>query len=74
MNRTCLDLDEILAELKRLGWVLTKTHQGHYRCVPPDKSKPVIHISTDRRSGWGRALRNIIQDLRRGGYSPRPRP
>jgi len=63
------NMADILAELKRLGWVVTTTKRGHFRCVPPDKSRPVVHVSSAQCAGTrgGAALRNVIQDLRRGG-------
>ena len=64
------DMGDILDELKRLGWAVSITKGGHFRCVPPDKSKPLVHVSSAQCAGTrgAAAMKNVIQDLRRGGF------
>jgi len=56
---------EIVEELRRQGWTVTLTTQGHNKAVPPDPDKMIIHFST---SDDQHALLNTLRDLRRQGF------
>ncbi len=60
------DFRDIRREAERQGWVVETTRGGHWRFLPPDKAKPIVHISgtpSDRRD-----LDNSIALLRRSGF------
>lgn len=60
------DWKSIAKELRRQGWELTPTRNGHWRCVPPDRGKPIVHVSgtpSDRR-----AIDKVLGDLKRSGF------
>ena len=61
-----LDWRGVERELNKQGWRVERTTQNHYRCFPPDKSKPLIHIALGS-ANW-RALRNSLAELRRSGF------
>lgn len=65
------DFRPILAELKAQGWEVEQTKQGHYRAVPPDPSKSLVHFAASLEP---HALKNTVHDLRRSGFDwPPPR-
>jgi len=51
--------------LREQGWEVTDTGSGHYRAVPPDRTKKIVHFS---QSAHRRALANTLADLRRSGF------
>lgn len=60
------DFREIRREAERQGWDAVQTRSGHWRFVPPDTTKPIVHTSgtpSDRRS-----LDNFIAQMRRSGF------
>jgi len=59
------DYKEIVEELPRQGWSVTMTTQGHWKAVPPDPTKTIIHFST---SDDHHALMNTLRDLRKQGF------
>lgn len=61
----CKDFRPVLAELRNQGWTTEQTRQGHWKAVPPDKSKSIVHFSA---SAEPRALKNTLQDLRKNGF------
>lgn len=66
------DFRPVIDELKTQGWEVEQTSQGHWKAVPPDKSKPVVHFSGSLEP---RALKNTISELKRSGFDwPPKRP
>lgn len=59
------DFRGIVAELEEQGWEIGQISGTHYRAVPPDKSKPLVHFSV---SADPRAIKNTVADLRRSGF------
>jgi len=51
-------------KLREQGWEVTQTQRGHYRAVPPDRDKHIVHFS---ESTEPRSLQNAISDLRKQG-------
>lgn len=58
------DYRQLLDELRSQGWDVEQTTQGHWKAVPPDKAKSVVHFST---SADAHALKNALSDLKRSG-------
>jgi hypothetical protein len=56
---------EIFSALDDQGWTVEQTNRGHFKAVPPDKTKPIIVISM---SDDPHAYMNNIRDLKRGGF------
>lgn len=59
------DYKAIVEELRRQGWTVELTTQGHNKATPPDSNQTIVHFSTREDH---HALRNIIRDLRRRGF------
>lgn len=59
------DFRPIITELKNQGWVIEQTTQGHFKAVPPDNNRPLVHFSA---SCEPRALKNTLQNLRNSGF------
>jgi hypothetical protein len=60
------DIKDILRAAIAQGWEIRKTTQGHFRAVPPDKTKPVVFIGGN--TGDFRAIKNTLAQLRRSGF------
>lgn len=69
-----LDVRTVIDKLNEQGWEVERTGGGHWKAVPPDKSKPLVHFSSCREP---HALRNTLSDLRKSGFvwedPPRPK-
>jgi hypothetical protein len=66
------DIEDAVAVARRQGFQISRTTEGHYRCVPPDRTKPLALISAGH--GSRRSLENGISQLRRSGLIyPEPR-
>ncbi len=61
---------QIERELKAQGWKIQKRDSRHFKCVPPDKSKDVVHVAPLGSSWRQEAFNNMLSDLRRSGYCP----
>lgn len=59
------DLDRILEEAVRQGWRVERGRGGHWKCRPPDKTRPMVIVSSTPSDQ--RAIRKIIHDLMRSG-------
>jgi len=59
------DFDELMTELRRQGWKLVQTGNGHWKATPPDPTKTLVHFAI---SGEPRAIKNTISDLRKRGF------
>ena len=49
------------------GGIIGKCGSGHYKVIPPDKSKAVVFVPatpSDRRS-----IKNVVGKLRRAGFN-----
>lgn len=60
------DFKSIQKAAKDQGWEFSQTRNGHWKFIPPDKSKPIVYTSgtpSDRR-----ALDNFIGQMRRSGF------
>lgn len=66
------DFKSIRNALKAQGWQVEQTKSGHYKCIPPDRTKPIV-ISAGSPSDR-RALDNFIARLRRSGFIWKGRP
>lgn len=47
------------------GWRVERTPGGHFRAVPPDKTKPIIVLAGTPSDA--RAIKNDVARLRRAG-------
>jgi predicted RNA binding protein YcfA (HicA-like mRNA interferase family) len=60
------DFKDVRKEAERQGWKVEQTRGSHWRFIPPDVTKDIVHASgtpSDRRS-----LDNFIAQLRRSGF------
>ena len=55
----------IIAALQQQGFTVTQTTSGHFKAVPPDRDKPLVHFST---SADTHAYKNILRQLRQSGF------
>jgi hypothetical protein len=66
------DFRNIVKEAERQGFRVEQLRSGHWRFVPPNPSKPMVHAAgtpSDRR-----AIDNLLGQLRRSGFVwPPPR-
>ncbi len=60
------DLNRILEELARQGWRIQKAGSGHWKCFPPDRTKPMVVLSGT--PGTQGSLRMAIHRLKRSGF------
>ncbi|MEX0755714.1 MAG: hypothetical protein WD556_11455 [Actinomycetota bacterium] len=60
------DLKEVFREAERQGWKVTQTPGGHWKLVPPDPSKDIVH--TGKTPSDHKALANVIAQMRRSGF------
>jgi hypothetical protein len=60
------DFHKVLRELEQQGWRVT--YNGHYKAYPPDKSKPIVTMSSSPSDYY--ALKKQISDLKKSGYIP----
>lgn len=60
-----LDIDVIFEKLKDQGWAVERTKGNHWRAVPPDKTKQIVHFA---RMAEPRAIKNAIAELKRSGF------
>jgi hypothetical protein len=56
---------EVIDELRRQGWTVDQTNNGHWKARPADRTKEVVHISMLSGSN---ALNNAMRDLKRSGF------
>ncbi len=59
------NLRDLLNAAMEQGWAVSRTRNGHWRCVPPEPNNPIVvtgSTASDRRS-----LSNFRSQLRRGG-------
>jgi len=59
------DYRPLINELIAQGWTIDETAQGHWKAVPPDRTKPLVHFAM---SDDPRGLRNTVRDLKRAGF------
>lgn len=60
------DWRKVVREAERQGWKVTGLTSGHWKLVPPDRDKPIVHAAgtpSDRRN-----LDNTIALMRRSGF------
>lgn len=60
------DMREIVRRLRNQGWTVESTNGGHFKAIPPDKSRPIVHFS-GTPSDW-RGIKNTVAELVRSGY------
>ena len=61
------EVGQALEVVVRQGGVLSLCGSGHFKVVPPDKSKKVVFLPatpSDKRS-----MRNVVSKLRRAGFN-----
>lgn len=63
--RPAKEMRKLADALEAQGWKVTKTTKGHYRFVPPDPEKRIVH--TGGSPSDHRAFKNLKADLRRQG-------
>lgn len=61
----------VVDELRRQGWTVTPTSNGHWRAKPVDNNKELVHISM---LGGSNSLNNAMRDLKRNGFVWPPPP
>ena len=59
------EFDDLMVELRRQGWALAQTGNGHWKATPPDKRHTIVHFSI---SGDPHAFKNTISDLRKRSF------
>jgi len=59
------DFRPIVVELRHQNWNVEQTSQGHWKAVPSDPTKKLVHFSA---SAEPRAIKNTIQDLKKSGF------
>ena len=64
-NAPSLDLNVLLARLKEQGFRVERTGRGHWKAVPPDPARRLVHFS---RLQEPCAFRNTIAHLRQSGF------
>jgi len=64
MRRT-KEIKKLVACLEAQRWKVTTTTRGHYRFIPPDPDKKIIH--TGGSPSDCRSLKNLKADLKRQG-------
>jgi hypothetical protein len=60
-----MDFRRLRRRLAAEGWIVSLSHKGHYRFVPPDRSREIV-VWSGTPSDW-RSYRNAIGQLRRSG-------
>jgi transcriptional regulator with XRE-family HTH domain len=60
-----LDIRTVFDKLKEQGWGIERTNNGHWKALPPDRTRTIVYFS---RTDEPRAIRNTIADLRRSGF------
>lgn len=60
-------LKDLIKRAESAGWLVTKTGGGHWRFVPSDKTKQIVHAAAT--SSDYRGISNIEADLRRSGLT-----
>jgi len=60
------DYKEILTELKVQNWDVEQIASGHFKAVPPDQSRELVHFST---SNDPRAFHNTLRTLKKQGFT-----
>lgn len=58
------DFEDMMAEARRQGFVLTQSGGTHWRAKPPDPSKTIVYFAI---SGEPRAFKNTVADMRKRG-------
>lgn len=70
---------KLIAELSEQGWRVEQARNG-YKAMPPDRTRPMVFVSTHGVEQNGRGAKNLLSDLRRSGFqwpppeTPRPEP
>lgn len=59
------DIRVLIRKLNEQGFSVSQTGRGHWRVVPPDPSKSLVHFS---RLEEPRAFKNTLSDLRKSGF------
>lgn len=60
-----MDFRKIQKAAREQGWRVERTRSGHWRFVPQDPSKPIVHAAGTPSDVRG--IRNLLADLRRSG-------
>jgi len=66
-NRVPKELRRIVAAATAAGWTVQRLASGHWRFVPPDRTKKMV--VTGGTPSDHRVLRNLVADLRRQGLA-----
>ncbi len=61
------EVRQLARRARAQGWRVETLANGHYRFIPPDRSKPMI--VTGGTPGDQDFIRNLVADLRRLGLS-----
>lgn len=62
-------IEQLLDVARSQSWRVTRTGSDHWRAVPPDRSKKIVH-SPSTPSDW-RSLKNTVADFVRSGLNLR---
>lgn len=55
----------LFSTIREQGWRIEMTNSSHWRLIPPDATKPIVHTSgtpSDRR-----VYQNLVKQLRHSG-------
>jgi len=67
MSDTRREVARLVRELRRAGFVITRTGSGHWKCQSPAGGGMVIIAFSPRKAG----LHRTMSQLRNLGYDPR---